>query len=131
MNIPTELSAQTSAELRDEFMTLLVAQLRNQDPLEPVKQENFISQLAQFSTLESIEGLGGRFEEMLQVQELSYGANLVGKTVVYDTVEGQQSGVVQSVFSDSGSVIVDVDGTLVDLNHLVGVGQAPPTEESV
>lgn len=128
MDISSGLTAQSSAELQDEFMTLLVAQLRNQDPLEPVKQENFISQLAQFSTLESIENLGGSFDQMLQVQELSYGANLVGKTVVYDSELGQQSGVVQSVFADGGSIIVDVDGTLVDLNSLIGVGQSASNE---
>ena len=52
-----ELAAVSSAELQDQFLTLLVTQLQNQDPIEPVKQENFIAQLAQFSTVEGIEKL--------------------------------------------------------------------------
>ena len=123
MDIGGQLTTQSSAELRDEFMTLLVTQLQNQDPLEPVKQQDFISQLAQFSTLESIENLGGSFDSMLQVQQLSYGANLVGKTVVYESNAGQQSGVVQGVFSENESIVVDVDGELVNIQDLVGVGE--------
>jgi flagellar basal-body rod modification protein FlgD len=39
---------------RDAFLRLLVAQLQNQDPLEPVKNEAFVAQLAQFSSLEQL-----------------------------------------------------------------------------
>ncbi|MCA9179212.1 MAG: flagellar hook capping protein [Planctomycetales bacterium] len=109
-------------DLRDEFMTLLVAQLRNQDPLQPVQQQDFISQLAQFSTLESIENLGGSFDNLLQLQQLSYGSDLVGKNVVYDSETGQQSGIVNAVFPQGDSILLDVDGTLVNIDNLLGVG---------
>jgi flagellar basal-body rod modification protein FlgD len=47
----TASSAQTS---KDQFLQLLVAQLKNQNPLEPVKNENFLAQLATFSSLEQL-----------------------------------------------------------------------------
>ena len=66
-----DVGSVTASESRDEFLQLLVTQLRHQDPLDPIKQENFLSQLAQFSTLEGIEKLNGRFEQQLAFQEES------------------------------------------------------------
>ena len=119
-----EISGQSSDALRNEFMTLLVAQLRNQDPLQPVQQQDFLSQLAQFSTLESIENLGTRFDSLLKLQELSYGAELIGKSVVYDTPDGHQSGVVHAAFVDQGEVVLDVDGQIVEAASLLGIANA-------
>ena len=52
------LLAQTgAADLKDAFLTLLTTQLSNQDPTEPVKNEDFVAQLAQFSSLEQLVGM--------------------------------------------------------------------------
>ena len=94
-------SSSNSAEMQQQFLTLLTTQLRHQDPLEPIKQENFLSQLAQFSTLEGIEKLNGRFEDQLRLQEevlnlqqLSQAAELVGRGITYH----------QDVISEDGEV---------------------------
>ena len=42
---------------RDAFLTLFTAQLQNQDPLDPMDNESFVSQLAQFSSLESMQSV--------------------------------------------------------------------------
>lgn len=65
LGLPLELTTEglnqnsKSAQVRDgvnkdAFMQLLVAQLKNQDPLEPIKNENFLAQLASFSSLEQL-----------------------------------------------------------------------------
>jgi flagellar basal-body rod modification protein FlgD len=68
----------------DTFLTLLTTQLRNQDPLAPLKTEEFTQQLVQFSGVEQAIGTNQRLDEMLDVYRSGYAANLVnylGRTV--------------------------------------------------
>lgn len=50
---------------RNEFMDLMIAQMKNQDPLEPQKDGDFIAQLAQFSSLEEMQNLSGSVDEAM------------------------------------------------------------------
>ena len=68
----------TSQLATNDFLTLLTVQLKNQDPIEPVNQEDFIAQLAQFSQLEQTEALNTNFEQLLETTQLTQGLNLVG-----------------------------------------------------
>jgi flagellar basal-body rod modification protein FlgD len=113
----------TAEATRDQFMQLLVTQLRYQDPLEPVKQENFLQQLAQFATLEGIEELNANFEDLLRLQELTQGAHLIGKSVLYQR-EGDFSeaiGVVDSVRAQDDRLVVVVDGQTIPLDRIHGL----------
>ena len=49
---------------KDAFIQLLVTQLQNQDPLDPVDDKEFISQMAQFSALEQMQNLNTSFKDM-------------------------------------------------------------------
>jgi flagellar basal-body rod modification protein FlgD len=73
---------------RDEFLQLLITKLRHQDPLKPVTDEDFVAQLAQFSTLEQMnqisEGISTSNQwDFLQMQSINntMAANLIGKEV--------------------------------------------------
>jgi flagellar basal-body rod modification protein FlgD len=73
---------------RDEFLQLLIAKLQHQDPLKPVTDEDFVAQLAQFSTLEQMnqisEGIATSNQwDFLQNQSINntMAANLIGKEV--------------------------------------------------
>ena len=71
-----QFSARNNAEeIKTQFLTLLVAQLKNQDPMNPVENQDFVAQLAQFSSLEQlisinegVEGLGKTATESLTAQ---------------------------------------------------------------
>ena len=75
---------------KDAFMQLLVAQMRNQDPMAPVDNQEFIAQLAQFSSLEEMQGVNENLVALALLQEsnallnqLTSSSDLIGKRVVY------------------------------------------------
>ncbi len=106
-----------------EYLTLLTIQLQNQDPIDPVKQDDFVAQLSQFSMLEGVENLNASFESMLKLQEISQGLDLVGKQVEYLDVEtGElQTGVVDEFFVDQGIINLKVNGKTISVDLIAGV----------
>ena len=70
-----------STELgKDAFLQLLVCQMQNQDPLEPSSDTEFVSQLAQFSSLEQLQNLSGE-------QEKAQAFSLVGRHVIFQVTD--------------------------------------------
>ena len=112
-------TASFNSELgRDQFVTLLVAQLQNQDPLDPVTNEDFVAQLAQFSSLEGIENLNASFREILALQNLTQGASLIGKTASYrdPVTNAAEQGTVTAYRVEDQQIKLIID------NKEVGVG---------
>jgi flagellar basal-body rod modification protein FlgD len=107
----------------NDFLQLLTVQLKNQNPLEPVKQENFIAQLAQFSTLEGVENLNASFQNMLQLQEINQGVSLVGRQIEYqDPLTGNlKSGRVSELFVEQGNIYLMVDGKAITVDLIASV----------
>ena len=114
----------TGAEARDQFLHLMVTQLQNQNPLEPTSQEDFLQQLSTFSMVEGIEKLNTNFDQMLKAQQLSQGADLVGKTVEFASSNGTASGVVQKARVVDGSIVLTVNGKNVPLDDVYAVIQS-------
>src|SRR5680860_327074 len=79
-------SASGKGELgKNEFMELMLAQLKNQNPLEPQDNGEFISQLAQFSSLEEMQKLSGTVEDVVgqfRSSQALQASAMVGKTVL-------------------------------------------------
>jgi flagellar basal-body rod modification protein FlgD len=125
MDISSSLTGSTftAQQGRDQFLTLLVTQLRHQDPFEPVKQEEFMQQLAQLSTLEGIEKLNARFEDLLRLEQLTEGANLVGRSVIYGDPSGPElhTGPVDSVFVENQQLYVMTSGSQIPIDQVRGI----------
>jgi len=118
-----DLGGISSNQLKDQFLTLLVTQLQNQDPIEPVKQEDFIGQLAQFSTVEGIEELNSQFSEILYSQQLLGGFDLVGKDISYIAPGDAEPsrGHVDQVLVDNGTISVVVGDKTIPVNQVFSV----------
>ncbi len=72
---------------KDEFLKLLTHQLENQDPMNPVDQQKFSAELAQYSQLEQLTNLNSKFDRFGKDQEMQnqfYAASFIGKEVVTD-----------------------------------------------
>ncbi len=73
---------------KDQFLRLMIAQLKHQDPLDPSKNEEFLAQLAQFSTLEGITNLNDSVSTMaasMRSTVASEASSLVGRSVLVPT----------------------------------------------
>ena len=73
---------------QDEFLKLMVAQLKNQDPFKPLENGDFISQMAQFSSVSGLEKLQTSFDSLatsMQSSQALQASTLVGRDVVVPT----------------------------------------------
>lgn len=108
---------------RDQFLQLLVTQMQHQDPLEPVGQQEFLQQLAQFSVVEGIEKLNANFDEMFKLQQLTEGVGLAGQVVRFeDTLTEQELiGRVEEVRVENGRFVLVIGDYNVSLDDVKGV----------
>lgn len=115
---------------KDAFMSLLVAQLQNQDPTNPQTNEDFIAQLAQFSSLEQMTQLNDSFLGLAVLQQsnalmaqLTDSSALIGQTVRYsDPSTGElRSGSVESVKIEEGLAVLNIDGNDVPLLNVAEI----------
>jgi flagellar basal-body rod modification protein FlgD len=96
----------------DSFLQLLIAQMKNQDPTDPMDASEQISQLATFSQVEQSIQTNTHLKSMLQAEALTRAADLVGKYVksADDTVTGK---VAESEVYADGVIVVTEEGDKV------------------
>ena len=73
----------TSSSLQMDYMMLLVAQLQNQNPMEPMSNEDMSMQLTQLSQLEQLENMSSSFQQVMEATDRSTAATLIGKTIKF------------------------------------------------
>ena len=105
----------------DDFLQLLVAQLKNQDMYNTMDDSEYMAQMAQFSMLQAIT-------DMSELSMTSYGVSLIGKEVTIAKIKDDGSvssieGIVDSVNFYNGSPQVVVDGMSYSLSSVMKVNQ--------
>ncbi|AMC13384.1 flagellar basal body rod modification protein FlgD [Liberibacter crescens] len=92
----------------DSFLKLLVAQIKHQDPTEPMKASEQIAQLAVFSQVEESIKVNSNLQELLNSNRLAQAASYIGKKII--GLDGVKKGVISSVeLTPSGLVALTSD----------------------
>jgi flagellar basal-body rod modification protein FlgD len=108
---------------KDDFMQLLMAQLKNQDPMKPMDDKEFITQLAQFSSLEAAEKMTAQMEELTGSQMLVQAATLIGKNVSAKLTTGEVvTGQISQVKMVDGKPVAVVNGKDIDTSLITQIG---------
>lgn len=111
----------------DTFLQLLVAQMQNQDPTSPMDDQSFVTELAQFNTVEQMLSLKQTVSSQVVLQQQIEGIGLLGKNVTYATtnVAGQPNGTgegtVSAVSVDQGQVNLTIDSQQIPLSEVTTV----------
>jgi flagellar basal-body rod modification protein FlgD len=122
----------TISQANDQFMMILLAQLKNQNPMEPMKDNELMAQMTQLNSLQELQAIKAKMEQLAASSSAGYAASLIGKKVVAllsdgTTVEGQVTG---TTFRQ-GLYMLNVDDQLVLLSSILEVKAEEPAPAPV
>ena len=99
---------------QDDFLKILMAQMANQDPLEPTGNAEFLAQMAQFTMLEQIKEMGVNFAT-------SQAYSMIGKYVYVQQDNNLIFGKVDGVVKENGINYLMLGGEMYDMTKVVGI----------
>ena len=112
----------------DDFMKLLTTQLTSQDPMNPMKDTEFISQMANFTSLEQMRALSSSFSTFTSDQKMSAAPAFLGRQVTVSDAAGDVTGVVDAIALKNGIPAVVINGKAYETKLINGITQAPSTQ---
>ena len=105
---------------KDDFLKLLLAQLANQDPTSPMENTEFISQMAQFSSLEQMTNMSTSFTKMASFISSSEATSILGKTVELNVGDTTVKGIVEGATRGDAPQVI-VNGMYYDMNKISAI----------
>ncbi len=116
-------SAASSLSMED-LLRVMMTELTYQNPLKPVENKDFMTQIAQFSSLETSQRLNQNLEKLLSLQSVNQSVGLLGKTVSVSTASGSISGTVTALSLANGDPLltIKVSGSEQTIAG-IGIGQ--------
>ena len=112
--------SKTNNELgKDDFLQLLVTQLQHQDPLAPMEDKEFISQMAQFTSLEQMKNMNNAVQ-------ITQATSYIGKQVTWADSQGtEQTGIVTAIRIVNSEPKVMIGEESIELKKIMSVTDAP------
>jgi flagellar basal-body rod modification protein FlgD len=109
-----------------DFMQLLIAQLKNQDPSQPMDSAAMVQQTTELGMMQSLSSVQSNTDSSYLLQMQTAAADLIGKTVTYNDASGvSTSGLVSSVSFHGSTPTVTVNGGDIDLSRVLGISSTP------
>jgi flagellar basal-body rod modification protein FlgD len=109
----------------DDFMKLLTTQLTSQDPMNPMKDTEFISQMANFTSLEQMRTLSKSFESFTTDQKLASAPSYLGRHVTVTDTTGDTTGIVEAIKLKDGKPAIVINGKTYETKLITGIATAP------
>ena len=106
---------------KNDFLKILITQLANQDPMQPMQDREFIAQMAQFTSVEQLMNMAAELK--LLRQSICLSSSLIGKTVSWlvNDFDEVKTGVVDAITIKNGVTYADVQGQLIELERLIRI----------
>jgi flagellar basal-body rod modification protein FlgD len=110
-----------------DFIKMMVTQLQNQDPMEPMKNQELLAQMSQIGQLQTANDLQESMKGLVLQNQIGSAGNLIGKQVKGADEKGQEiAGVVSSIRVQNGSVLLELEnGKSVGLDRVTLIAAAP------
>ena len=105
---------------KDDFLKLLITQLQNQDPTEPMENQEFIAQMAQFSSLEQMTNMSTAFSKMASFINSQEATATLGKTVELNVGDTTTTGIVEGATRGDNPQIL-VNGMYYTLDKIAAI----------
>ena len=105
---------------KDDFLKLLITQLQNQDPTDPMENQDFIAQMAQFSSLEQMTNMSTSFAKMASFINSQEAASTLGKTVELNVGDTTTRGIVEGATRGENPQIL-VNGMYYTLDKIAAI----------
>jgi flagellar basal-body rod modification protein FlgD len=113
----------TTKDTSGQFMSLLLAQLTNQNPLEPMDDTQMVSQMVSMNSLEELQKISKAMTTMSQTNQFLSASSLMDKTVTYlDGDNAEVSGKVSGVTMGKDDIFLTIGDVPVAMSKLVSVG---------
>ncbi len=108
-----------------DFMQMLIAELQNQDPTQPMSNQDLLTQLSTMSQLQSTQDLDTALQTNTNSQQLSTASSFIGKAVHgTDSNKNPVTGIATEAVLQNGAAYVAVGNTLVPLANITAVAPA-------
>ncbi|RUS46370.1 flagellar hook capping FlgD N-terminal domain-containing protein [Cohnella sp. AR92] len=117
---------------KDEFLRILITQLQNQDPMQPMEDKEFISQMAQFSALEQTMNMATQIQALRNAPGMV--ANMLGMNVTWNETDNrgntvEKSGIVDSIVSKDGLSYARIGAAEIKVDEVTSIAY-PTTKGS-